>query len=756
MKATAVWVGVLTGALVSTALAVPARSADTIHPAVTLRDDQDVPVGEDVARADAERSCDGCHDVDYILTYNTHRQHGVEIDCLDCHLGGDPESFEPQDFDAVGRLTRGPTPPGNEICGQCHGLVHEDRAFLEILPELEFGEIPGPYAQSLLTGEVFSPQTRSSSFLDLEHKQQLAYPWDVHAERGMQCTSCHFPANDPARADLATRAEPSHLIRDPRVLALSVYLHQPDHRLAVASCTACHDPGPAHHDLPYPKRHLATLSCQACHAQTLHGPALEWQDRTVVTAAGGPRMKLRGVDTDHGDYPNTWFYQGYSPVLLHERHDGFDQLAPYNPVTTWQWVANEPAAPVSDALVRLAFLNEDGGYWPEVVDRLDADGDHVLAPRELVLDSAAKVAVIRERLAALGVRSPRIAASIDFVPVRHGMVAGRWVVQECTSCHSAASRLNAPVELATGPWPGGVVPSLTQGASTLLGGRYVTETDGVLRLAGNEEPPGHYVLGHSRRPWSDLAGFWLFCLAASGVAVHSVARWVATRRRGLDPTERPRAPVYMYYAAERLWHWTMALSVIALLLSGLSIHYPQEHWLFGMRSAVFAHNLFATVLLITAFLSILVHVVTGEVRQFVPSGAGLAQRLRVQVRYYLKGIFVGASHPFAKRRAQKLNPLQQLTYAGLLNLLLPFQMVTGILLWVAGTDPGSMQGAGGLSVIAPLHNLGSWLFLTFVVVHVYLTTTGHTPTSNLKAMVTGWGIEEGPTGTQPETEGAES
>jgi thiosulfate reductase cytochrome b subunit len=52
-----------------------------------------------------------------------------------------------------------------------------------------------------------------------------------------------------------------------------------------------------------------------------------------------------------------------------------------------------------------------------------------------------------------------------------------------------------------------------------------------------------------------------------------------------------------------------------------------------------------------------------------------------------------------------------------------------------------MQGLGGLSLLAPLHNLGSWLFLTFVVVHVYLTTTGHTVTSNLKAMATGWDVE---------------
>jgi thiosulfate reductase cytochrome b subunit len=28
--------------------------------------------------------------------------------------------------------------------------------------------------------------------------------------------------------------------------------------------------------------------------------------------------------------------------------------------------------------------------------------------------------------------------------------------------------------------------------------------------------------------------------------------------------------------------------------------------------------------------------------------------------------------------------------------------------------------------------------IAFVIAHVYLTTTGHTVTSNLKAMITGW------------------
>jgi hypothetical protein len=43
-----------------------------------------------------------------------------------------------------------------------------------------------------------------------------------------------------------------------------------------------------------------------------------------------------------------------------------------------------------------------------------------------------------------------------------------------------------------------------------------------------------------------------------------------------------------------------------------------------------------------------------------------------------------------------------------------------------------------LGPIALVHTLGSYLLLTFLIIHLYLITTGHTITSNLEAMITGW------------------
>jgi thiosulfate reductase cytochrome b subunit len=104
----------------------------------------------------------------------------------------------------------------------------------------------------------------------------------------------------------------------------------------------------------------------------------------------------------------------------------------------------------------------------------------------------------------------------------------------------------------------------------------------------------------------------------------------------------------------------------------------------------------------------------------------------------VRGIFRRERHPFAKTRQQKLNPLQQVTYFAILNVLLPLQILTGIVMWGAQRWPEIAARLGGLPFLAPFHTLIAWLFAAFIVMHVYLTTTGHTPLAGIRAMMVGW------------------
>ena len=109
----------------------------------------------------------------------------------------------------------------------------------------------------------------------------------------------------------------------------------------------------------------------------------------------------------------------------------------------------------------------------------------------------------------------------------------------------------------------------------------------------------------------------------------------------------------------------------------------------------------------------------------------------------IRDSFHKEEHPFEKTRDRKLNPLQQVTYVMVLNVLLPAQIITGALMWAAQGSiaqrwPGLTESLGGLPWLGPLHTLVAWSFAAFIILHVYLTTTGPTPTAGIKAMMMGY------------------
>jgi len=82
--------------------------------------------------------------------------------------------------------------------------------------------------------------------------------------------------------------------------------------------------------------------------------------------------------------------------------------------------------------------------------------------------------------------------------------------------------------------------------------------------------------------------------------------------------------------------------------------------------------------------------------------------------------------------------LQRLAYLFVLVIINPLIWITGWMYlfyndWAAwGVDFLSLQ------YVALFHVIAAFMMLIFVIVHIYLTTTGHTPTSHIKAMLTGW------------------
>jgi len=195
--------------------------------------------------------------------------------------------------------------------------------------------------------------------------------------------------------------------------------------------------------------------------------------------------------------------------------------------------------------------------------------------------------------------------------------------------------------------------------------------------------------------------------------------------------------VKIYSGYERLWHWVQAGSVMVLLATGLEVRGVVS--VLGFRGAVRLHEVMGFFLIGNAFLGLFYFLTSGAIRQYVAAPRDFATLAVRQVLYYARGIFRGEPHPVERTPRARLNPLQKIVYVGILNVLLPLQILTGLAIWGLERWPGVERAVGGLDVLVPVHALGSWLFATFVVAHVYLTTTaGRRPLSGIRAMVTGW------------------
>ena len=192
--------------------------------------------------------------------------------------------------------------------------------------------------------------------------------------------------------------------------------------------------------------------------------------------------------------------------------------------------------------------------------------------------------------------------------------------------------------------------------------------------------------------------------------------------------EKNTIKIYLYSRYERFWHWLQGFMVIILLVTGLEIHGTYKF--LGFQVAVNVHNFIGLSWLILFAFFVFWLFKTGEWKQYIPT----TKKLFSVVLFYAWGIFQGNPHPIQKSKGAKHNPLQRLAYLGISAMLLPVQMVTGLLYYLYNDIPQILP----LSVLAIVHTLVALFLLNFLVIHLYMTTTGHSLFSHIAGMITGW------------------
>jgi thiosulfate reductase cytochrome b subunit len=187
---------------------------------------------------------------------------------------------------------------------------------------------------------------------------------------------------------------------------------------------------------------------------------------------------------------------------------------------------------------------------------------------------------------------------------------------------------------------------------------------------------------------------------------------------------------------ERVWHWGQALSIFILVFTGLAIHGTHELIPFGL--AVTIHTIVALLLLLLWAFATFWLFTTGEIRHFVPAMTLKCRNtLQSVIRYYAFGIFKGEHHPYEKTMLRKHNPLQGISYLLLKMVVFPAIWISGIaylLLSVGLVDFSSVISHG---MIAIIHTIAAVVIIMFVILHIYLLTTGHSFKEHLMPMISG-------------------
>lgn len=161
---------------------------------------------------------------------------------------------------------------------------------------------------------------------------------------------------------------------------------------------------------------------------------------------------------------------------------------------------------------------------------------------------------------------------------------------------------------------------------------------------------------------------------------------------------------------ERIVHWLMAGSVIVLIVTGLQVRFPGCMQWWSMNTARFLHFVFMY-LFIFSWLFHLYHTLAVEFHEEITGWRDIRKIPQV-LKYYL---FMSDEHPLFV----KYNALQKAGY-NMLEVLILIQVVTGICLYWPTRLMGLTDLLGGLMAVRIVHDFMNYVFISFIIVHVYL------------------------------------
>ena len=198
--------------------------------------------------------------------------------------------------------------------------------------------------------------------------------------------------------------------------------------------------------------------------------------------------------------------------------------------------------------------------------------------------------------------------------------------------------------------------------------------------------------------------------------------------------------IYVHPLPVRLWHWVNAVGFVVMIVTGIQIRYVGLIDMMSFKTAVNLHNWTGFLLIGNFFIWLLFYLFSDKIKAYHPE-LSPTKHFRAtfrQLQYYGYGIFRGDPNPHHVSAYRKFNPMQSMLYQVMMMLIVPIQFYTGILLWDVKRFSAAVDMLGGVRVVDTVHVLIFIFFTSYILIHAYLGTLGHTPAAHFKEMFTGY------------------
>ncbi len=197
---------------------------------------------------------------------------------------------------------------------------------------------------------------------------------------------------------------------------------------------------------------------------------------------------------------------------------------------------------------------------------------------------------------------------------------------------------------------------------------------------------------------------------------------------------------YHYPLSIRIWHGLNALLILALIATGISMYYVDpDRILIEFSWAVKIHNITGVLLSFSYLIFFISNITTGNRKYYKMPLKGIGERLYKQGRYYVVGMFKGEKKPYPLTENRKFNPMQKLFYVVIMYVGVPLVIISGWGLLFPESVIKAMFGVSGILITAVLHVAMGFFISLFLVVHIYVSTIGHTRSANFKSIINGYG-----------------